>query len=99
MFIPDISTVSSLCFNWEPENNIRARLAKGPTNDRELASTFPELSEVPKEAGSQRQEGVPIRLVKERFVDCCFFKGLNSESSGESTEGGSHVGRQEGQAL
>jgi hypothetical protein len=73
MFIPGISTVSSLCFNWEPENNIRARLAKGPTNDRELASTFPELSEVLKEAGSQRQEGVSIRLVKGRFVGLLVF--------------------------
>ena len=51
-----------------------------------------------------------VRLVKERFVGFC--RGLNSEShiyeasvlpqlytSGEYTEGGSNVGRPEGQAL
>lgn len=68
MFIPDTSTVTSLCFNWEPENNIQARLAKGPTNDREL-------SEVPKDAAARSRREVSVRC-QERFVGLSVFAGV-----------------------
>lgn len=35
MFIPGRKTVSGLCLNQEPDKNIQASIAKGPTNGKE----------------------------------------------------------------